>query len=95
MDVIAVTKMKTQKSLLAAFSLAIFLAAPAFAAGDGWGKLDAKEKDKVRRNYERWEKLQPQDKEHLREEWERWNRMPQDQRDRLKQRFNDDRRKRG
>lgn len=88
------TKMKAQKLSFAALGLLVLLAAPAFAASDDWGKLNPKEKDKIRRNYQRWEKLQPRDKEHLREEWERWNRMPQDQRERLKQRFNDDRRDR-
>ena len=74
--------------------LLVVLESASFAASYDWRKLNPKEKDKVRRNYERWEKLPPQDKEHLREEWQRWNRMPQDQRERLKQRFNDDHRNR-
>ncbi len=86
--------MKTGKLFLAVLGFLLLLESGAFAANDDWRKLNPKEKDKIRRNYERWEKLPPQDKEHLREEWERWNRMPQDQRDRLKQRFNDHRRDR-
>jgi len=83
--------MKTRKLFLAIISFVLLLESSALAASDDWRKLNPKEKDKIRRNYERWEKLPPQDKEHLREEWDRWNRMPQDQRDRLKQRFNDHR----
>ncbi len=86
--------MKTTKLLWVIIGLLFVLESAAIGANDDWRKLNPKEKDKVRRNYERWEKLPPQDKEHLREEWDRWNRMPQDQRDRLKQRFNDDRRNR-
>jgi len=86
--------MRTPKLLLAIIGFFLLLESGAVAANDDWRKLNPKEKDKIRRNYERWEKLPPRDKEHLREEWERWNRMPQDQRDRLKQRFNDHRRDR-
>jgi len=86
--------MKIHKPLLAIIGLFLLLESSALAANDDWRKLNPKEKDRIRRNYERWEKLPPQDKEHLREEWDRWNRMPQDQRDRLKQRFNDHRRNR-
>ena len=86
--------MKTCNLLLAIVSLVLLLESRALAQGDDWRKLNPKEKDKIRRNYERWEKLPPRDKEHLREEWERWNQMPQDRRDRLRQRFNDERRNR-
>jgi hypothetical protein len=84
--------MKTRKLLLVVMGLVLLLESHALAQGDDWRKLDPKEKDRIRRNYERWEKLPPRDKEHLREEWDRWNRMPQDRRDQLKQRFQDHRR---
>lgn len=86
--------MKKRNLLLLMIGFALLLETAAFAEAEDWRKLNPKEKDKIRRNYERWEKLPPQDKEHLREEWERWNRMPQDRRDRLKQRFDDHRRDR-
>ena len=86
--------MKTRKMLLIVLGFFLLFESSALAASDDWRKLNPKEKDNVRRNYERWEKLPPKDKEHLREEWERWNRMPQDRRDRLRQRFDDDRRNR-
>lgn len=86
------TKMKSRNWFLVVIGFVLLLESRALADGDDWRKLNPKEKDKIRRNYERWEKLPPQDKEHLREEWERWNRMPQDRRDRLKQRFEDHRR---
>jgi hypothetical protein len=85
------TKMKTQKLFLIVLGLFLLLESSALAADDDWRKLNPKEKDRIRRNYERWEKLPPKDKEHLRDEWERWNRMPQDRRDQLKQRFDDNR----
>jgi len=84
--------MKTGKLLLVVIGFVLLLESRALAQGDDWRKLDPKEKDRIRRNYERWEKLPPRDKEHLREEWDRWNRMPQDRRDQLKQRFQDHRR---
>ena len=84
--------MKSRSLFLVVIGFVLLLESRALADGDDWRKLNPKEKDKIRRNYERWEKLPPQDKEHLREEWERWNRMPQDRRDRLKQRFEDHRR---
>ena len=86
--------MKSRNLFLVVIGFVLLLESGALADADGddWRKLNPKEKDKIRRNYERWEKLPPQDKEHLREEWERWNRMPQDRRDRLKQRFEDHRR---
>ena len=83
--------MKSRKLFLLVIGLVLLLESRGLAQGDDWRKLNPKEKDRIRRNYERWEKLPPQDKEHLREEWERWNRMPQDRRDRLKQRFEDHR----
>ena len=86
--------MKTRKLFLIVLGFFLLLESGARADSDDWRKLNPKEKDNVRRNYERWEKLPPKDKEHLREEWERWNRMPKDRRDRLKQRFDDDRRNR-
>jgi hypothetical protein len=88
------TKMKTHKLFLVVLGFFLLLESSALADGNDWRKLNPKEKDKIRRNYERWEKLPPKDKEHLREEWDRWNRMPQDRRDRLRQRFDDDRRNR-
>jgi len=84
--------MKTRNLFLVVIGLVLLLESGARADGDDWRKLNPKEKDKIRRNYERWEKLPPRDKEHLREEWDRWNRMPQDRRDQLKQRFEDHRR---
>ena len=84
--------MKSRNWLFLVISFFLLLESSALAEGEDWRKLNPKEKDRIRRNYERWEKLPPQDKEHLREEWERWNRMPQDRRDRLKQRFEDHRR---
>jgi len=84
--------MKTRKLLLAVIGLVLVLESSALAQGNDWRKLDPKEKDRIRRNYERWEKMPPRDKEHLREEWDRWNRMPQDRRDQLKRRFQDNRR---
>jgi hypothetical protein len=85
--------MKSRNLLLVVIGFVLLLESSALAQADDWRKLNPKEKDRIRRNYERWEKLPPQDKEHLREEWDRWNRMPQDRRDRLKQRFEDDRRR--
>jgi len=84
--------MKTRKLLLLVIGFVLLLESRAFAQGEDWRKLNPKEKDRIRRNYERWEKLPPRDKEHLREEWDRWNRMPQDRRDQLKQRFQNHRR---
>lgn len=84
--------MKTRNLLLAVMGIVLLLDSQALARGNDWRKLDPKEKDRIRRNYERWEKMPPRDKEHLREEWDRWNRMPQDRRDQLKQRFQDNRR---
>lgn len=84
--------MKMRKLLLVVIGFVLLLESRGLAQGDDWRKLDPKEKDRIRRNYERWEKLPPRDKEHLREEWDRWNRMPQDRRDQLKQRFQDHRR---
>ena len=84
--------MKSRNLLLVVIGLVLLLESRAFADGNDWRKLNPKEKEKIRRNYERWEKLPPRDKEHLREEWDRWNRMPQDRRDQLKQRFEDHRR---
>lgn len=86
--------MKTAKTFLAVLGLLLMLGSHALAGSDDWRNLNPKEKDKIRRNYERWEKLPPQDKEHLREEWDRFNRMPQDRRDQLRQRFDDRRRRR-
>ena len=77
--------------MLGAFLLV--LSGPVFAAADDWRHLSPKEKDTIRRNYQRWEKLPPQDKDHLREEWDRFQRLPQDQRDRLRQRFDEQRRR--
>ena len=85
--------MKSRNWLFMVLGLFLLLESSVLAEGEDWRKLNPKEKDRIRRNYERWEKLPPQDKEHLREEWDRWNRMPQDRRDRLKQRFEDDRRR--
>ena len=85
--------MKSRKLLLLVVGFFLLVESSALAEGEDWRKLNPKEKDRIRRNYERWEKLPPRDKEHLREEWDRWNRMPQDRRDRLKQRFEDDRRR--
>ncbi|HEX6768640.1 MAG TPA: DUF3106 domain-containing protein [Candidatus Binatia bacterium] len=84
--------MKTRNRLLVTIGFVLLFGANALAQGNDWRKLDPKEKDRIRRNYERWEKLPPKDKEHLREEWDRWNRMPQDRRDQLKRRFQDNRR---
>ena len=88
------TKMKTKKLILIVLGFFLLLESSSLADSDDWRKLNPKEKDRIRRNYERWEKLPPKDKEHLRDEWERWNRMPQDRRDQLKQRFDDNRRNR-
>ncbi len=84
--------MKTGKLVLAVMGFVLLLESQGLAQSDDWRKLNPKEKDQIRRNYERWEKLPPRDKEHLRQEWDRWNRMPQDRRDQLKQRFEDHRR---
>jgi hypothetical protein len=66
----------------------------AAASGDNWRELSPKEKDKVRRNYQRWQNLPQQDKKHLREEWDRWQSLPQDRRERLKRRYEEQRNKR-
>jgi hypothetical protein len=85
--------MKTRNLILVAMGFVLLLESHGLAQSDDWRKLNPKEKDKIRRNYERWEKLPPRDKEHLREEWDRWNRLPQDRRDQLKQRFEEDHRR--
>jgi len=85
--------MKTGNLILVVLGFVLLLESHGLAQSNDWRKLNPKEKDKIRRNYERWEKLPPPDKEHLREEWDRWNRMPQDRRDQLKQRFEQDHRR--
>jgi hypothetical protein len=84
--------MKMRKTTAWVLGLFLLLAAgPAAAANDDWRNLSPREKDRIRRNYQRWENLPSQDKEHLREEWNRWQRLPQDRRDRLKQRYDEQR----
>ena len=87
--------MKSRKTIVWALGLLVLLAAgPVSAADNDWRNLSPKEKDRVRRNYQRWQDLPSPDKEHLREEWNRWQRLPKDQRDRLKQRYDEQRRSR-
>lgn len=69
----------------------LFLSPTAWALDSraNWGNLSPKEKEEVRRNYQRWQNLSPQDKEHLREEWNRWQNLPQDRRDNLRRRYDE------
>jgi hypothetical protein len=87
--------MKMRKRIFGVLGLALLLASgSAMAAEDDWRSLSPREKERVRRNYQRWENLPSQDKEHLREEWNRWQSLPKDRRDRLKQRYDEQRRDR-
>jgi hypothetical protein len=83
--------MKMRKIMAWVFGLFLLLAAGQAAANDDWRSLSPREKDRVRRNYQRWQNLPSQDKEHLREEWNRWQLLPQDRRERLKQRYDEQR----
>ena len=88
--------MKMRKKIFSVIGLALLLAASnaAAASNEDWRSLSPREKERIRRNYQRWENLPSQDKEHLREEWKRWQSLPKDRREHLKQRYDEQRRNR-
>lgn len=81
--------MKIIRLLLFSWVMCFPAGAWALDSGDSWRNLSPKEKEDVRRNYQRWQNLPPRDKERLREEWNRWQNLPQDRRDKLRQRYDD------
>jgi hypothetical protein len=89
---------KMLKRFVIYFGFCLFLLSPlsgwSQAGRENWHDLSPKEKERVRRNYQRWQNLPPQDKEHLRDEWNRWRSLPEDRRDQLKRRYEDMRRRR-
>jgi len=84
--------MRMSKKVLSILALFLFFATNSLAAvNEDWRSLSPREKERIRRNYQRWENLPSQDKEHLREEWKRWQSLPKDRRERLKQRYDEQR----
>ncbi|HWO40387.1 MAG TPA: DUF3106 domain-containing protein [Candidatus Eisenbacteria bacterium] len=79
------------KKIAASILLGLLMAPPVslHAADDNWRNLSPREKETIRRNYQRWQSLPPQDKERLREQWNRWQNLPQDRRERLRERYNE------
>jgi hypothetical protein len=83
------------KRTIGLISVCCVLLLPVYGWGrdgdDNWRRLSPKDKENVRRNYQRWQNLPQQDKEHLRQEWDRFKSLPPDQRDKLRRRYNEQR----